>query len=132
MRRDNQTVLLSCDQCPKVHHFVNRSLDQWMSIYTIYIWKPDISQYILATSARCRVKVRVKINYYVARHLILRIAQCVYTLLRGRLFSIRHHLAFTGRHPATMQLPGEDKYPPMSIARYSFIQPSELDQWKVK
>ena len=50
--------------------------------------------------------------------------------------TIRHHLNCSGRHPAiTLQLMHRGctyTYPPLSIARYSFIQLRELEQCRVK
>ena len=47
----------------------------------------------------------------------------------------KHPLSFSGKHPAMLQLMCEGcsyTYPPLSIARYSFIQLSELEQCRVK
>ena len=41
--------------------------------------------------------------------------------------SIKHQHDVSWKHPATLQLVREDKYPPLSIARYSFIQLRELE-----
>ena len=42
-----------------------------------------------------------KISSYIAQYPILRIAQSAYTLLPWQTCSIRHHLNFSGKHPAT-------------------------------
>ena len=45
--------------------------------------------------------------------------------------SFKGHLNFSGKHSATLQLLHEDysfRYPPLSVARYSFIPLSELWQ----
>ena len=45
--------------------------------------------------------------------------------------SFQRHLDFSGKHSATLQLLREDysfRYPSLSVARYSFVQLSEL--WK--
>ena len=45
--------------------------------------------------------------------------------------SFQHQLDFSGKHSATLQLLHKDylfTYPPLSIARYSFIQLNELEQ----
>ena len=45
--------------------------------------------------------------------------------------SFQRYLNFSGKHSATLQLFREDysfRYPPMSAARYSFIQLSEIWQ----
>ena len=42
--------------------------------------------------------------------------------------SVKHHIGFSGKHPATLQLMHEDcsyKHPPLSGDRYSFIKLSE-------
>ena len=52
-----------------------------------------------------------------------------YTLLLWQTCSIRHHLNFSRKHPAICY---NLCCPPLSIARYSFIQLSELEQCRVK
>ena len=42
--------------------------------------------------------------------------------------SIQRHIDFSGKHSAMLQLLHEDRYPHMSVARYSFIQLNELWQ----
>ena len=45
------------------------------------------------------------------------------------IYSFQHHLNFSGKHSATLQLLCEDcSYIHLSVARYSFIQLSELEQ----
>ena len=75
----------------------------------------------------------VKISFYVAPYPILKTAQCAFSLYSlDDLFLIKHLLGISGKHPAMLQSISVHKYPPMSIARYSFIQLSELEQRKVK
>ena len=56
----------------------------------------------------------------------------LYTFLYTSLTSSsKHHLKFSGKHPAILQLMHEGclyKYPPMYIARYLFIQLSKLEE----
>ena len=54
-----------------------------------------------------------------------------FTLHPWQTCSFQHHFDLSGKHSATLQLLREDywvKYPPLSVARYSFIQQSELWQ----
>ena len=71
----------------------------------------------------------------IAHYLILRIAICAFTLHSLVGLSIEVHLDFSGKLPAMLQLMHKNvlhKYPPQSIARYLFIQLSELEQCRVK
>ena len=54
-------------------------------------------------------------------------------LYRWQTCSIEQHLDFSGKHSALLQLVCEDIliYPPLSIARYSIIQLTELEQCRV-
>ena len=54
-----------------------------------------------------------------------------FTIRPWQTRSFQRHLDFSGKHSATMQLLREDysfKYPPMSAAKYSGIQLSDLWQ----
>ena len=72
------------------------------------------------------------------RHLITsrdRPLRALYTLLPWQNCSIKHHLNFSGKHPAMLHLMHEGglhKYPPLSIARHSCMQLSELEQCRVE
>ena len=58
----------------------------------------------------------------------------LYTLLPWQTSSIEHHLNCSGNQSAILQLMCKGcsyKYPPLSIARYSFMQLSELEQCRV-
>ena len=90
-------------------------------LYSEGVGSPDIT-----------IEVKVKISSYIAQYPVLRTA-CPkrFTLY----FHDRHHLNFSVKHPATVtRLVGVGrsyKYPPLPIARYSFIQLSELEQRRV-
>ena len=63
--------------------------------------------------------------------------EALYTLLPRQICSLRHHRGFSGKHPAitttnARRLLIHIRYPQLSIARYSFIQLSELEQCRVK
>ena len=55
-------------------------------------------------------------------------SKCFYTLLPSQTCSIKYLLNLSGKHPAICSYP----YPPLCIARYSFIKLSELEQCRVK
>ena len=65
-------------------------------------------------------------------------SKCFHTLLPWQTCSIKHCLNFSGKHPTICYnniITCEDcsyTYPPLSIARYSFTQLSELEQCRVK
>ena len=61
--------------------------------------------------------------HYIAQYPVLRIAQSTFTL-PWQTCSIKHHLNFSREGRSYT-------YPPLSIARYSFIQLSELEQCRV-
>ena len=65
--------------------------------------------------------VKVVSSYIV----IFRIAQSAIHSTLGVTCSIEHHLGFSGKH--NVQRLFVYKYPQLSIARYSFIQLSELE-----
>ena len=60
--------------------------------------------------------------------------KALYTLL-PREADLQLDLNFSGKHPAMLQLMhkiySRHKYPPVSTTRYSFIQLSELEQYRV-
>ena len=63
---------------------------------------------------------------------VLKIAQSALHFTPWQTCSIKYYLNFPGKHPATLQLMREGtsyKYPPLYVARYSFIQLSKLKQY---
>jgi len=49
-----------------------------------------------------------KLNSYIAQYLIIRIAESALHFIAWQTCSIGHHLGFSGKHPATLQLMSED------------------------
>ena len=72
-----------------------------------------------------------KVRSYIARYPVLGTAQSALHFTPWSTCSFQRHLDFSGKHSATLQLLREDysfRYPPLSVARYSLIQLSELWQ----
>ena len=79
---------------------------------------------------------KVRASSYITQYPVLRIKfKVLYTLPPWQTFSIKHHLGFSGCQSHMLQLMREGClyiYPPLSIARYSFIQLGELEQCRMK
>ena len=92
----------------------------------LYIY--DLSQGIIELLPQCirgEYFVLEKVTSYIAQHPILGISQTALHLT----FSIEHYLGFSFSHVANdAQILLIHKYPPMSIARYSYIQLNKLEQ----
>ena len=68
---------------------------------------------------------------YISECPVLGTAQSALHFTSWQTCSFQRHLDFSGKHSATLQLLHEDysfRYPPLSVAMYSFIQLSELWQ----
>ena len=73
--------------------------------------------------------VKVKVCSYIARYPVLGTVQSALHFTPWRTCSFQCYLDFSGKNSATLQLLSKDysfTYPPLSVARYSFIQLSEL------
>ena len=68
----------------------------------------------------------VKVSSYIALFLILRLVKTFY--FHGK--PVHQQIPFL--HPATMREDCSYTYPPLSVARYSFIQLGELEQCRLK
>ena len=68
----------------------------------------------------------VKVSSYIALFLILRLVKTLY------FHSKPVHQQIPFLHPATMREDCSYTYPPLSVARYSFIQLGELEQCRLK
>ena len=78
-----------------------------------------------------------KASSYIAQYPVLRTIQRTLHFTPWQTCSIRHHHNVSGKHASShmLQLMGQGcsyTYPPLSIARYSFIQLSKLEQCRVK
>ena len=68
---------------------------------------------------------------YIARYPVIGTVRSALHFTPWQICSFQRHLDFSGKHSATLQLYREDysfTYPFLSVARYSFIQLSELWQ----
>ena len=68
---------------------------------------------------------------YIALYPVIGTVQCALHFTPWQACSFQHHFNFSEKHSATLQLLHQDysfRYPSLSIARYSFIQLSELWQ----
>ena len=79
---------------------------------------------------------KVKVNFNIAQHPVLGIAQGTLHFTPWQTCSIGHYLNFSLKNPAMLQLINAQrlfvhKYPPLSITSYFFIQLSELQQCRV-
>ena len=80
----------------------------------------------------------LKVSSYIAQYPIFRIAQaskCFLHFTPWQTCSNKHHLIFSGKHSVTRQFCEDCSYTnylSLSIAKYSFIQLSELEQCTVK
>ena len=76
------------------------------------------------------MKVKVKI---ISQYPVYETAQVTLYTTPWQTYSIKHHLGSSGKHSAMLQLIRLLKYtyPPLPIARYSVIKPSELEQCRV-
>ena len=66
---------------------------------------------------------------------VLRTAQCTLCFTSWQTCSIKHHLNFSGKNPAMLQLMHKGclyKYSPLSVTREPFTLLSELKQCRVK
>ena len=73
----------------------------------------------------------IKVHPYIARYPVLGTAQSALHFNPWQTCLFQHQLDFSGKHSAMLQLLCEDyafRYPPLSVARSSFIQLSELRQ----
>ena len=78
---------------------------------------------------------KVKMSFYIAQYPIFSIVQSALHFTPWYTCLIKHNLSFFGKHTAMLQLLYRlfvHKYLPLSIAKYSFIQLSELEQRQVK
>ena len=74
---------------------------------------------------------KAKVRSYIARYAVLGTAKSALPFTPWHTCSFQHHFDFSGKHSATLQVLREGhsfRYPSMSVARYSFIQLSELQQ----
>ena len=74
---------------------------------------------------------KVKVHSYIAWYPVFETDQSALHFTPWQTCSFQHHFYFYGKHSAMLQLLREDyfsRYPSLSVARYSFIQLSELWQ----
>ena len=84
---------------------------------------------VLNTTVIIHTKTK-KVHSYTARYPVLRTTQSALDFTPGRPVH-SNAISFSGKHSAILQLLHKDysfTYPPLSVARYSFIQLSELWQ----
>ena len=73
----------------------------------------------------------IKVRSYIARYPVLGTVQSALHFTPWQTCSFERQLDFSGKHSATRQLLREDDsftYPPLSTARHSILQLSELEQ----
>ena len=78
---------------------------------------------------------KVKVRSYIAQYPVLETAQSTLHFTHRQTCSFQGHFNFSWKHSAILQLLRKDysfRYPCMSVARYSFIQLSELWQCGMK
>ncbi len=68
---------------------------------------------------------KVKVCFYIAQYPVRWTTQTALHFSHGRPVQFRHQLDFSGKHPSHAAITHEDypfTFPPLSIARYLFIQ----------
>ena len=106
--------------CVFMSKYVNQSF-----VFFLVLMLKLMSRYLYVnkiTLAKGRVK-KVNVSSYIEKYPVPRISQSVFEFTSlADLFN--HHLNFSGKHSAMLQLMGEGcsyKYQPLSIAKYSFM-----------
>ena len=93
------------------------------------LWFLNQTQLVSYVYVRLSVELT---KFYVVLYPILRTVQSAVHFTPVTC-SIKHHLSFSRKNPAMLQLMHKDcSYKNMSIAKYAFLQQNELEQCRVK